>query len=137
MARDRAVQSPTAIHGPPARSPRTTSSRPQTRNPPAISPGKSAGPYFWPGKAGKPWTCQSTTAPRIASAAPVSASWNFNLLGDADGLHDGAVVGVRLRHELRRLGGIRPHHAEAAARHEVLVVLRVVDLLERRAERLL
>ena len=57
--------------------------------------------------------------------------------GQADRLHDGPQVLVRLFHELRELALAAPDHAEAALVHEVLVLLGVVDLLQRGDERLL
>ena len=46
------IQPASATSGSPARTPRRTSSNPQAMSPTAITPGKSAGPYFWPGISG-------------------------------------------------------------------------------------
>ena len=87
-------------------------------SPAAIEPGNQAGPNLWPGMAGNPWMCQRIAAASATSAAPVTASLTLmrrSLFGEPYRFERGSQVLVGLRHELRGAGGIRPHHAEAAA----------------------
>src|SRR5918992_779856 len=106
----------------------TTATRheaPRIRVQTAMSAGNHAGPNFWPGMEGNPWTCQRIAAASATSAAPVSASLTLmrrSLFGEPYGFERGSEVLVGLGHELRRAGGIGPDDAEAAARHEVLVL---------------
>src|SRR5205814_8083596 len=128
--RPRRVHSSATASGAWLRTPRATRIAPQTARPAATMPGNHAGPNFWPCISGNPWICQRMTRPRTASAAPVTASLIFTLFGDAHGFHHRAQVLVRLRHELPRVVGTVPDHAEAARGHEVSILLRVVDLLQ-------
>src|SRR3954468_19655249 len=75
-----------------------------------------------------------TTAPQTVSLNFTAGRRLAGLLRDAHGLHRGAEVGVGLRHELGEVVRALVQHAEAAARHEVRVLLAAGDLLDRSDE---
>src|SRR3954454_13374942 len=94
-------------------------------------PGRTFGPA-------SPESSGCARAPlRRARRAPHPSANHGSLFGESYRFKRGAEVRVGVGHELRGAVGIGPDDTEAAARHEVLVVLRVIDALERAGERLL
>src|SRR5690625_2705227 len=119
--------------------------------------GKVAAPYCWPGMAGNPREYQPSANPIIRNIAPSVTSLNrmgrtsinctcgqarpptdlsgagtgLRLLRQPDRLHRLAEVDVVRRHELAELLTRQELDAETLGIHELLVVVAVVDRIQR------
>ena len=120
--------------------------------------GNSAGPYFWPGKSGKVsrqrdhrggehdqdnarrsrhWRARSRLPSERNPAGispPDMSCMPDQVLARPAAFMASPICLSRVVHEGGVAGGVGPDHAEAARAHEVLVLLGVVDLLERGGE---
>src|SRR6185436_16888174 len=121
-------------------------SAPMMRAVASVPPPAPQGTMSWTGRCGY-WAWTSVAAAASAAAKSVllmtllpRLSDNHSkcpdyLFGEPHCLERHAEIPVRLLHEARREGGIGPHHTEAAARHEFLVVSGVVGPLQRDDQR--